>query len=51
MMSVTISVDHRVIDGALGAELLAAFKAFIEDRSTMLVRLASHEREPRMTSS
>ncbi len=37
MMSVTISVDHRVIDGALGAELLAAFKAHIEDPVTMLV--------------
>ena len=29
--------DHRVIEGALGAELLAAFKAFIEDPVTMLV--------------
>jgi pyruvate dehydrogenase E2 component (dihydrolipoamide acetyltransferase) len=37
MMSVTLSVDHRVIDGALGAELLAAFKDFIEDPVTMLV--------------
>jgi pyruvate dehydrogenase E2 component (dihydrolipoamide acetyltransferase) len=37
MMSVTLSVDHRVIDGVLGAELLAAFKAFIEDPVTMLV--------------
>ena len=37
MMSATLSVDHRVIDGALGAELLAAFKAFIEDPVTMLV--------------
>ena len=37
MMSVTLSVDHRVIDGALGAGLLAAFKAFIEDPVTMLV--------------
>jgi pyruvate dehydrogenase E2 component (dihydrolipoamide acetyltransferase) len=36
-MSVTLSVDHRVIDGALGAELLAAFKAYIEDPVTMLV--------------
>ena len=34
MMSVTLSVDHRVIDGALGAELLAAFKAYIEDPVT-----------------
>ena len=37
MMTVTLSVDHRVIDGALGAELLAAFKAYIEDPVTMLV--------------
>lgn len=37
MMSATLSVDHRVIDGALGAELLAAFKAFIEDPVIMLV--------------
>jgi pyruvate dehydrogenase E2 component (dihydrolipoamide acetyltransferase) len=29
-MSVTLSCDHRVVDGALGAELLAAFKDFIE---------------------
>jgi pyruvate dehydrogenase E2 component (dihydrolipoamide acetyltransferase) len=37
MMSATLSADHRVIDGALGAELLAAFKAYIEDPVTMLV--------------
>ena len=37
MMSATLSVDHRVIDGALGAELLAAFKAYLEDPVTMLV--------------
>jgi len=37
VMSATLSVDHRVIDGALGAELLAAFKAYIEDPVTMLV--------------
>ncbi len=30
MLSVTLSCDHRVVDGALGAELLAAFKALIE---------------------
>ena len=29
-MTVTLSCDHRVVDGALGAELLAAFKAFVE---------------------
>jgi pyruvate dehydrogenase E2 component (dihydrolipoyllysine-residue acetyltransferase) len=37
VMSATLSVDHRVIDGAIGAELLAAFKAYIEDPVTMLV--------------
>lgn len=37
MMGVTLSCDHRVIDGALGAELLAAFKAYLEDPVTMLV--------------
>lgn len=30
IMSVTLSCDHRAVDGALGAELLAAFKAVIE---------------------
>jgi pyruvate dehydrogenase E2 component (dihydrolipoamide acetyltransferase) len=30
MMTVTVSCDHRVVDGALGAELLAAFKSFVE---------------------
>jgi pyruvate dehydrogenase E2 component (dihydrolipoyllysine-residue acetyltransferase) len=37
VMSVTLSCDHRVVDGALGAELLAAFKQFIEQPITMLV--------------
>ncbi|MEM7399889.1 MAG: dihydrolipoamide acetyltransferase family protein [Pseudomonadota bacterium] len=37
MMGATLSCDHRVIDGALGAELLAAFKAYLEDPVTMLV--------------
>ena len=36
-MTVTLSCDHRVVDGALGAELLAAFKGFIERPVTMLV--------------
>jgi len=31
MMTVVISVDHRAIDGSVGAELLAAFKAIVED--------------------
>jgi pyruvate dehydrogenase E2 component (dihydrolipoamide acetyltransferase) len=37
VLSVTLSCDHRVVDGALGAELLAAFKSFIEQPVTMLV--------------
>ena len=35
-MTVTLSTDHRVVDGALGAQLLGAFKAFIEDPGLML---------------
>lgn len=31
MMTVTLSCDHRVVDGALGAELIEAFKALIEN--------------------
>ncbi|WP_374306408.1 pyruvate dehydrogenase complex dihydrolipoamide acetyltransferase [Methylocella sp.] len=37
LMSVTLSTDHRAIDGALGAELLAAFKSLIEQPMSMLV--------------
>jgi pyruvate dehydrogenase E2 component (dihydrolipoamide acetyltransferase) len=37
MMSCTLSCDHRVVDGALGAQLLAAFKGFIEEPVTMLI--------------
>jgi pyruvate dehydrogenase E2 component (dihydrolipoamide acetyltransferase) len=36
-MTVTLSADHRVVDGALGAELLAAFKALIENPISILV--------------
>ncbi|EAQ05232.1 pyruvate dehydrogenase complex dihydrolipoamide acetyltransferase [Yoonia vestfoldensis] len=36
IMSVTLSVDHRVIDGALGANLLAAIKDNLENPLTML---------------
>ena len=36
-MSATLSCDHRVVDGALGAELLAAFKQLIENPMGMLV--------------
>jgi len=37
VMSVTLSCDHRVVDGALGAELLATFKGCVEQPVTMLV--------------
>jgi pyruvate dehydrogenase E2 component (dihydrolipoamide acetyltransferase) len=37
LMSCTLSCDHRVVDGAIGAELLNAFKALIEDPVRMLV--------------
>jgi pyruvate dehydrogenase E2 component (dihydrolipoamide acetyltransferase) len=37
VMSVTLSTDHRAVDGALGAELLAAFKQVIENPLTMLI--------------
>ncbi|WOJ89426.1 pyruvate dehydrogenase complex dihydrolipoamide acetyltransferase [Methylocapsa polymorpha] len=37
IMSVTLSTDHRAIDGALGAEFLAAFKDLIENPMGMLV--------------
>ncbi len=30
IMTVTLSCDHRVVDGALGAQLIGAFKALIE---------------------
>ncbi|ERM98339.1 dihydrolipoyllysine-residue acetyltransferase component 2 of pyruvate dehydrogenase complex, mitochondrial isoform X1 [Amborella trichopoda] len=36
-MSVTLSCDHRVIDGAIGAEWLKAFKGYIEDPVSMLL--------------
>ena len=36
-MTVTLSCDHRVIDGALGAQLLAAFKSFVEQPVTALI--------------
>jgi pyruvate dehydrogenase E2 component (dihydrolipoamide acetyltransferase) len=36
IMSVTLSTDHRAVDGALGAELLSAFKRFIEAPAGML---------------
>jgi pyruvate dehydrogenase E2 component (dihydrolipoamide acetyltransferase) len=37
MMSATLAADHRVIDGAVGAELLAAFKGYVQDPLSMLL--------------
>ncbi|MGO4715713.1 pyruvate dehydrogenase complex dihydrolipoamide acetyltransferase [Bradyrhizobium sp. 2TAF24] len=37
VMSVTLSCDHRAMDGALGAQLVAAFKALIENPIMMVV--------------
>jgi pyruvate dehydrogenase E2 component (dihydrolipoamide acetyltransferase) len=37
VMSVTLSCDHRAVDGALGAELISAFKMLIENPVMMLV--------------
>jgi len=36
VMTVTLTCDHRVVDGAIGARWLAAFKTFIEDPITLL---------------
>ena len=37
VMTVTLSTDHRAVDGALGAEVLAAFRNFIEKPLAMLL--------------
>jgi pyruvate dehydrogenase E2 component (dihydrolipoamide acetyltransferase) len=37
VMTVTLTCDHRVVDGAIGARWLQAFKALIEDPITMIV--------------
>jgi pyruvate dehydrogenase E2 component (dihydrolipoamide acetyltransferase) len=37
MMTCTLSVDHRVIDGALGAEWLAEFKRIVEDPLSLML--------------
>jgi len=36
-MTVTLSTDHRAVDGALGAELLGAFRTYVESPTAMLV--------------
>jgi pyruvate dehydrogenase E2 component (dihydrolipoamide acetyltransferase) len=37
VMTATLSIDHRAVDGAIGAELLAAFKGYIEEPLAMLL--------------
>ena len=37
VMSCTLSCDHRAVDGAVGAQFLAAFKKLVEDPLTMLL--------------
>jgi pyruvate dehydrogenase E2 component (dihydrolipoamide acetyltransferase) len=37
VMTVTLSVDHRSVDGAVAADFLSVFKGFIEDPLTMLL--------------
>jgi pyruvate dehydrogenase E2 component (dihydrolipoamide acetyltransferase) len=36
-MSATLSCDHRVVDGAVGAQWLSAFKSYLENPTTMLL--------------
>ena len=37
VMSLTLSSDHRVIDGAVAAEFMSVLKGFLEQPATMLV--------------
>lgn len=37
MMTITLSVDHRAVDGAMGSQYLSAFQGLIEDPLTMLL--------------
>jgi pyruvate dehydrogenase E2 component (dihydrolipoamide acetyltransferase) len=37
VMTCTLSVDHRVVDGALGAEWLAEFKRIVEDPLSLIL--------------
>jgi pyruvate dehydrogenase E2 component (dihydrolipoamide acetyltransferase) len=37
MMTVTLSCDHRVVDGAAGAEFLATLKTIIEDPLSLML--------------
>jgi pyruvate dehydrogenase E2 component (dihydrolipoamide acetyltransferase) len=37
MMTATLSCDHRVVDGAVGAQWLSAFKSHVENPTTLLL--------------
>ena len=37
VMSVTLSCDHRVVDGAVGAQWLKVFRSYLENPITMLL--------------
>ena len=37
MMTCTLSADHRILDGAIGARFLSAFKGYIEQPMTMIL--------------
>ena len=37
IVTATLSCDHRVVDGAVGAQWLAAFKTFVENPTSMLL--------------
>ncbi|MCK5446052.1 MAG: 2-oxo acid dehydrogenase subunit E2, partial [Rhodospirillaceae bacterium] len=37
VMTCTLSVDHRAVDGALGAEFIAEFKKIIEEPMTLML--------------
>jgi pyruvate dehydrogenase E2 component (dihydrolipoamide acetyltransferase) len=37
MMSCTLAVDHRVVDGAMGARFLQTLRAYVEQPAAMLV--------------
>ncbi len=41
-MSCTLTCDHRVVDGAVGAEFLAAFKRYVEEPARMLLKEAGY---------
>ena len=37
MMTCTLSADHRVLDGAIGAKFLSTFKSLVERPKTMIL--------------